>query len=95
MYGNGAVQPPQGRAVSTLAADRPTVATTHQETISRLKGISESLRQLLAKVRGAQPEKEGQCIEEMPSVMSNAAKLNSLAFEIEAQVRELHEVIGE
>jgi hypothetical protein len=94
MYGNGATSATE-RAWPDIPDPVEQVSSINDSAIQNLRDSSYALDQLLAKVRGSQPNKaEGgeKVIERY--LLTDAYSIRALAVGISERVAELHRVIG-
>ena len=91
MYGNTA------KDVQAQEKEPPIepISSVHQNTVSLLSDANGSLSQLLAKVRGSQPEQRSK-LEKVPerNLLADARSLRDLAGSIFEKAQELHRYIG-
>jgi hypothetical protein len=72
------------------------ISSVHQNTIGILGDANNALSQVLAKVRGNQPEPMNNKLEKMPErfILADARTIRDLAGQIFEKVNDLHRYIG-
>lgn len=95
MYGNGATSATE-RVRPDIASPIEQVSSINDAAILTLRDASFALDQLLAKIRGSQPNKTEGGGEKVPEryLLTDAYAIRSLAQGISERVIELHRVIG-
>lgn len=73
----------------------PTITGTHNDSIRKLHEAVQMADALLNKLRGPIPEENRKELEEMPSLMTHAGKINLLASEICMRLNDMHRLVGE